>query len=532
MPAPGIPIIPLGTADGARPMPSAGYLRPDSSGFISMTPPALRSRNQDVKAAYRRAASYATDALQNSGWIAGGIDQAVTDTVGSGLRLSAKPDADRIGFQSEDAARGWGDEVEKHFADWARDPYECDAAGKQTLHQMADSGVRYHFAFGEYFAANELFERPGATSFLKIKMLSPLSLTMDTNAAIGLDQGIFKDPNGMPTSYRFHQKVDGVRSGTLDIRARDRDGRPQIIHVFDGMPGQMRGITPLAPVLKVTRQYDQLADATLTAALLQTIFAASLKSSGLSDEAFQGLLTERDQKKASSSLKPTSNAADLNSYIEAQLSWYETFKFDLGAHGRIAQVFPGQELEFHSNNHPNENYKSFTSNLLREIARMIGVLYESLSLDYEGATYSSLLTGLATIWPIVLRRRGRIAVPLYQAAYEAFLDEWIYERRIDFPGGYDGFVRNRAAACRAQWGGPPKPQADELKGARAQTERLDNGSSSIGHEAMERGLDVEDIARQRSRDIEVFERHGLANPYDQRRSGETLDADGLRPDEV
>jgi N-acyl-D-aspartate/D-glutamate deacylase len=52
------------------------------------------------------------------------------------------------------------------------------------------------------------------------------------------------------------------------VRARDRAGRPRVIHVFEGAPGTHRGISPLVPALQVARQFDQLADATLMAAIL------------------------------------------------------------------------------------------------------------------------------------------------------------------------------------------------------------------------------------------------------------------------
>lgn len=509
----------------------AQYLRPDSTGIMNMPRPALRSAQENVRSAYLRAASYAVDAVHNSGWIAGGIEQAITDTNGTGLTLSAKPDASALGW-SEDFAEEWSIRTEDLYEAWADDPYECDSAGQMTIAQMADCSLADHYAYGETFAYNDLIVRPNSDSFLKVKMLSPMLCVQDTNESIGLHQGVFTDASGMPIGYRFRRRVQGQDRGTVDIAARDADGKPNIIHVFAGMPGQLRGITPLAPILKITKQYDQLADATLTAALIQTIFAASLKSTGLTPEAFQGLLTESDQKKGTGQLPGPPTGADMSSFINKQVEWYSQFKLDLGSHGRLTHLFPNQELQFHNNNHPNENYLAFTRNLLREVARMIGITYESLSLDYDGATYSSVLMGQATIHPMTVRRRKRLSVPFLQQIHRAWLDEMIFRGRVSFPGGYQAYLRNRRAASRATWRGPPKPRADELKSARAQSERLGNNSASISMESLENGQEVADLARQMARDIRTFEKHGLPNPYAKNHPPRELNSDGLQPDEV
>ena len=57
--------------------------------------------------------------------------------------------------------------------------------------------------------------------------------------------------------------------------------------------------------------------------------------------------------------------------------------------------------------------------------------------------------------------------------------EEIGEGRIPFKGGYEAFEANRDRVSWAQWQGPAKPSADDLKSAKASSERLENGTSSI-----------------------------------------------------
>ena len=54
--------------------------------------PALREARHEVDEAWELATARATDAIQNSGWLAGMVDQAIANTVGTGLRLKAMPE--------------------------------------------------------------------------------------------------------------------------------------------------------------------------------------------------------------------------------------------------------------------------------------------------------------------------------------------------------------------------------------------------------------------------------------------------------
>ena len=104
------------------------------------------------------------------------------------------------------------------------------------------------------------------------------------------------DPDGFPVSYLANRKdlLNGYTQ-EYEVAARDAFGRARVIHVFDGMPGQVRGVSPLTPALQVARQFDQLSDATLTAAILQTVFAASITSDEPTEDVLAGLLTPQEQ---------------------------------------------------------------------------------------------------------------------------------------------------------------------------------------------------------------------------------------------
>lgn len=498
IPAVSVPQVPRAPVPARR--PSAAYMAGERSPFFWSWNPALREQQTDVAVAYTRAAARAIDALHNSGWLAGGIDQAIASTVGNGLRLATKPDAEALGWDHK-TAQEWARKVERRWEAWADRPIECDLEGQMTIGKATAAALRSFFAYGEITAALPFVYRSGGQYGTKFQMIPPHRLSQRTEQD-RIIQGVRVDATGFPVAYRIVE-ASGIRAGTeREIPARDAFGRPQFVHVFDGWPGQRRGISPLAPALKVVRQFDQLSDATLTAALIQAIFAATVKSAAPTEQVLQAFqdLAEQDGG------EPTSG---MEALLAARAGWYEATKIDLGAHGKIAHLAPGDDLTFHSSQHPNDTYDPFARFLLREIARTLGITFEMLTGDYTGATYSSVRMATSEIWQIVLYRRVHILSPFLNMIYEAWLEEEIEKGLVPFPGGVDGFLNNRAAATRAHWRGPAKPQADDLKFAKAVETLRNLGVITDEWICAELGDDWEDVYDQRRREVDARAERGL-----------------------
>lgn len=488
----------IGDAQKTSPQHQARYFNAAGSGggaaFHGWNP-ALRSAREDVAEAYVGAAARAIDALHNSGWIAGAVDQAIARTIGTGLRLAPRPDNVTLGWD-EKTTEEWVSRVERAYILRAENPMECDAAGKHTIGELTAQFYKTWFAYGEGIALLPSIRRKGTAGRARIQPILPHRLVQDTEALSGLFQGIRCDEAGLPLSYRFKQQ--GVFGDTVEIAARDGANRPQVIHVFNGMPGQVRGITPLAPVLRVLRQYDQLADATLTAALLQTIFAATVESDAPTEEFLMGLQDPEEQGMGGSGV------ADL---LGQKMAWYQQTKINMGVGGRLAHLFPGERLKFNKSEHPNEAYEAFSGFLLREVSRALGITTEEFTGDYNGVTYTGARLGTSANWPVIMFRRKHVCARFTQADYEAWLEEEIRDGRLPFPGGYAAFAANRAAACSADWRGPAKPQADDLKTAKAHQIYKSMGIMSDQVICDDLGLDSDDeydqIAREKRRRIEL-----------------------------
>ena len=235
-----------------------------------------------------------------------------------------------------------------------------------------------------------------------------------------------------------------------------------------------------------------------------------------------GLLTPQEQARLSAS-----GVSPWNAWVEAQSGWYDNATINLGINGRIAHLFPGQKLELHRAQHPHSDYRDFAAHLLRELARCMGLTYESATADYTNATYSSVRMATGEIFQITRYRRAHLVAPFCNAVYEAWLEEEIARGGIPFPGGLEGFIQHRSAASRAIWRGAPKPQADDLKVAKAHEIWCRLGVTTDAAIAEELGHDIEDVYAQRAREQGLREAYGLA---DHQFQGVTNPPNGSLPD--
>lgn len=506
----------------AAPTPKSQYLNGGQNPVFRMWPrPPLRDARDDVRSAWTDVTARMVDSIHNSGWIAGMIDQAVASTVGTGLRLSSRPDAEALGITTDEAT-ALGDQLEARWRAWAKCPYDCDIEGRDTFGKKQAQALKSWFAAGEVVAELPFKRRPGGTYGTKVRNVSPHRIVQTTNEAERLFQGVRMDEDGMPIAYRVSRKDPLLGDREFDIRARDPEGRVLVIHVFDGMPGQVRGISPMAPAMKIVRRFDQLADATLTAALIQTIFAATIKGDAPTQEILDGMLSAREKAKAAAG-----GQSSFDAWFDAQQGWYDSTNIDLGLPGRIAHLFPGQEMQFLSSEHPNANYKDFSMHLLREMARCCGLTFEDATGDYTGATYSSVRMATSAIFAITLYRRENIIAPYCQAAFEAVIEEDIEAGRVAVPGGYYNFLQNRTAFCKAEWNGDAKPQADDLKLAKAHETWRNMGVISDEMICADLGTTPEEVYRARQREAAMRKQMGLPDlPAQPAAPGAAAPADG------
>jgi lambda family phage portal protein len=497
-------------AADVRPVPSAGFMRDGRGPTMMGWRPVLREPARDVERSWRPAAARTLDILHNSGFVSGGIDQAVADIVGpDGLRLNARPDADTFGLTSEQA-NALGRAIETQWALYAETPIDVDAEARATFGKLQAQAMRHWFATGEVLAVLPSFRRAGGAWRPKVRVVPAMRLSTRTDGTLSILHGVRLDRQGASVAFLFREAPENGAALTTtsvnerELPARDGFGRPIVVHVFDGMPGQIRGISPLTPALQVARQFDQLANATLTGEILRAVFVATLEADTPTLDAMAGLQTQQEQARAAAE-----GVSPFDAYLDASAGWTKGVDLDMGVAGRIAHLFPGQKLNVHESSKAASNYKDFVKLLLHEIARCLGLTVESLSVDWNGTTYTGARVATAQIHHVTMYRRKNILTPFCRAVYEAWLEDAVTTERIAWPGGVDAFLGNRPAACRSIWRGPPRAVVDDLKTAKAHEIWARLGVMTDEAICNELGCDVEDVYEQRKREQDMRAEYGL-----------------------
>lgn len=496
-----------------RPRPGSAYLRDTRSAVINTRPAYLRESRDEIRVAWQRAAGLALDLIQNSGRLRGAADQVIADTVGVELVLNPQPDAEALGWSPE-FTTAWTRRVKKRWKKWAWNPRECDVRGKHTIPQSIDIALRWDMAFGEAIGRIDFFTEPmrrryGITTGTKLCMVTPTKLVQDTNAFETIFQGVIHDENGRPMAYRFEEMEDGI-TVKRDHMAIDPMGRQQVIHVFDPMDvSDVRGISRIAPAFRKHIQHEILVDATIQTSILQTIFGIALTSPSPSQDAFEAVTALGE----APGENKDSLTDDYRDYFLAALDRAAEGKISISGEPTVSHLAPGEKLELLTTNTPGPQFLPVSAELSRDMARAIGITTGGLTMDHTNSTYSSVRMENSSIWPVVVRRRERIAAPIPQAVYESWLDEEIGMGRIDFPGGYEAFRANRDSACWALWQGPAKPTADDGKSAKASTEKIVNGTTTLAAEIAELGQDPDEVFEQRVAEHKRYVEQGMPSPF-------------------
>ncbi len=444
------------------------------------------------------------DAVRNSGWASAGVSRLVDNVVGTGWRLSSKPNARTLNL-SEDEADEIGDQIEALWSDVATDPGNWfDAERTKSISGLLGLAARHRFTDGEALAV--LPYRMGAIGYgTCVHIIDPARLSnplgqVDTDL---LRDGVELDEYGAPVAYNIRKAHPGdvfMRQREMFIWERvereDGYGRPHVVHSFDAQrAGMTRGVSRWASVLQQLKQVSDYNDYELQAAALNAVMAAFIK-------------TPLDMDQLADSFGGTDSNKALNALTMAQSAAYQADPIRLRG-AQINFLNPGEEVEFTKSEHPNAAFEVFVNAGLRNVAAAIGLTYEQLTMDWSKVNYSSARAALLEIWRSLSSEKHSFAHSFMQPIYRAWLEEVFDRRLIRLPSRAVSFEANPAGWVRAAWIGSGRGWVDPEKEAKATAIRLATGITTQESESAEQGRDWKEDMMQRAREQKYAEKLGI-----------------------
>ena len=405
--------------------------------------PLLRDRSRDL---YR-----------NNAIARGAIENQLTNTIGSGLKLQPRIDRDLLGLTDEQADK-WESDAEREFLIWA-ESQNCDITKRNDFYEIQELILKSVLVSGEAFILLPDRKDPNFPYDLRIQLIegdrieSTRQMEIENNRLSG---GIEVDAYGAPRAYYVatNYKNDFGRGWKPTkyekIMALGNSGRKNVIHIYkQDRPGQRRGLPYLSPVIDILKNLTRYSESVLQRAIIQSYLSVFIKSE-------------------------TGEAPDSPFLAEDQtLSEREqTVNIEL-APGAIIPLLPGESIETVNPTGSDPRFDEFYQSNLKLIGMALEIPLEVLTQHFQ-ASYSAARAAFLQFWKSIKSRRQWIARKLCQPIYEEWLAEAILKNRIQAPGYFDD-IKYRKAWSRCQWNGAAPGQIDPTKEVNAYILQRDQG---------------------------------------------------------
>jgi len=440
------------------------------------------------------------DLVRNSPLAGGAVNTVVSNVVGTGLKLQARPDREVLGLDDA-AADAWESQTEREWRLWS-ESQDADLSRTLDWYGIQELAFRQTLENGDVFLIPRFRQRPGASYNLCLQMIEGDRVC---NPGFGLDNehlsgGVEKDDDGAPVAYHILKQHPGslttaVREWIRVPAFDEKTGFRSVHHLFRQLrPGQSRGVPYLAPVIEPLKQLARYTEAELMAAVVSGMFTVFIKREmgGLG-----GTL------RAAPAADTAADAGD---------------DYRLG-NGAIIELPSGDDITSANPGRPNTAFDPFVQAILRQIGVALELPFEILIKHYT-SSYSAARAAMLDAWRFFQGRRVWLARQLCAPIYAIWMTEAVARGRVKAPGFFADPLISRAW-LGADWIGPARGQVDELKEVKAARERINIGISTIAEEtAQMTGGDWERKHIQRGKEVKLRRAAGLEAELNPPPSGE------------
>lgn len=437
--------------------------------------PSFSGVNTQVTLRAQRIANSARDAVRNDAFARRIVDLWAANAVGAGVTCA---------WQNEAHASVW--------RRWAETTI-CDAEGRKTLAGIEAAVMRAVVMDGE--AVVRLLRTrltPRNPIGLELQVLEGDYIDRNKNGMNGENrilQGVEINPRGRPVAYWLLPQHPGETWPLMPAvgpKSSTRTPADEVLHIFrQERPGQVRGVSWLAPVLPVLRDLTDYETALLVKAKIEACLAAVVNDD--SDETATG-----------------SRVTDANGLP------VETFE-----PGMILYRKGAGEIEI-VNPSGGGSHLQFARRALERAAVGAGLTYDQVSGDLSSANYSSLRAGKIEFralnqqvqWTLLL---PQLCVPIAEAFDDA---------------GYVAQLWDRQASRYTHT--PPAPEmVDPMKDTMAIIAQVRAGLLTPQRASAMMGYEFAEVVEEYAAALEALDGSGIVLDTDARRvakSGSAQDA--------
>lgn len=402
------------------------------------------------------------DAYRNNPYAKGGIETAIANEIGTGIRPRTQLPDPVLRRQVQEAFDRWVDESD---ADGLLSFYGQELLTDRTVKLSGEAFIRFR----------PRLPQDGLSVPLQLQILEPdfVPVWKNERAANGnvIRAGIEHDALGRRVAYLMYREHPGETQPFGFANPFDfvRVPAADVIHVFWPIrPGQLRGIPWLSSVLLRLHEIDQYEDAEMVRKKTAAMFALFVTRPDSIDPNAKTALGEQD---------------DVDGDGRAILDVEP---------GSATILRPGESVAVSSPADVGLSFEPFLQHQLRAVARGMGLSFEQLTGDLRRVSYSSIRAGL-----LEFRRACETvqhALIVHQLCRRVW-ERWV--RTAALAGAFSGSVSNDLRAFRQneramlaarwipqgwKWVDPSKEVAAHVDGIRAGLESRPDAVAEIGED--------------------------------------------------
>lgn len=401
------------------------------------------------------------------------IKTSRTNTIGPGLKLSAKIDREALGLTAEQAS-AWQRKAEKEFALWAENRIACDALGLNDFYELQQIAYQAWLLSGDVFCLfktgkTSLFN-PYTTRLHLIEAdrvstptawVSPFGMMTEGKSektGNAIHDGVEVDASGRVVAYHIRNtypyEYTTKQTEWTRVEAIGKVTElPNILHIMDAeRPDQYRGVSYLAPVIEPLLQIRRYTETEITAAVIESCFAGFIK-------------TEADPNKM-----PINETAE-----ELDNGPSDPNEFNFGP-GEFNVLKPGEDITFTDPKRPANGFANF----VRAVAEQVGAALEipaEILLKSFSSSYSASRGALLEAWKSFRMRRVWFSNDFCKPVYQNWLAEAVAIGRIQAPGFFSDPALMKAWSG-SEWTGPSQGQLNPVQEIQAEILAVEHGFST------------------------------------------------------
>jgi len=390
----------------------------------------------------------------NNSYLAGICETLAHDLIGTGPRLQLD-----TGDQAADRA------IERAFFEWS---WHVDLAGK--LRTMRQSKIIDGESFAMYFTNPRLDGVQLDIRLVEAEMVStPVGLYIpDTTPEGSIVDGLEFDDVGNVVAYKVLKYHPGSNWQVSNFEF-NRIPAELIVHWFTRQrPAQHRGVSEVAPAIRLFAQLRRYTDAVIAAAETAADFAAFLHTNS-----------------------PAAEVDDVDAFAEMPIEKRSLVTLPEG--WDVSQLKAEQ---------PTANFGEFRRNILNEIARCLQIPYNIAALDSSSYNYASGRMDHQIYASTQRVQRDELERLMLDRTLRAWLDEAVLVGIV--PSGLPPISEWQWA-----WVWDGKEHVDPSKEANAAETRLRTHTTTLAAEYAKAGKNWEAELRQRAAEIALMKELGL-----------------------